>query len=341
MHIQPVKTILNATAPAWLNPVWLSIWYGIAITYGSLIPFDFKDNLALIDLLSAWTTPPAWQTDPTSYSSLSLNLTDVDLITNIGLYLPLGILLRIATRKYLVHHLSQIITSTLIASMLSSLIETTQHCLSSRIASLNDIACNTTGAFIGACLGIIINNTMLHATAAFVTFFIIPLSAIHTFFIRLSKTRFKLSIALVLLLIAVTLLLYGLFHSVMHTGNRSHTIILPFVAHQKYSYDVAASLLAQSSIIYLISGLLLASTLHTLRSDKVRVLTIIFIALLSASSHAIYGWLFNNAYDFTELILAAIIISAILTLYQIPILLLYTAWSYNIIHPIQLKQSVQ
>lgn len=335
MHTDPVKNILITTTPGWLNPIWLTVLCALTITYGSLIPFDFKSHFNISALLSAWTTLPHWHEESNARSSLGFNLSLVDYATNIILYIPLGMLLRITIHKFLNHIVSQITLSIIIATLMCWLIETTQHGLNSRVASLNDIAWNSTGAVIGAIFGINLRNTAINTTAVFVNYFIHPLSTLHTYLVRLSHSRFRISLILLLTSFSICLLSYGLFHNTTPGDKQFQTSILPFVAYQQRSYDVAAVLLAQSIGIYLITGLLLAFTMPAFHNNKKHVASLIVPGLGAIIFHVLQVWQVKNTYDFTEPLLAVIIISATLTLYHIPIFLIYTAWSYSIIHPIQ------
>jgi VanZ family protein len=124
---------------------------GFLIVFGSLYPFEF--SLAGPDALDRLGTLPRAGT------------TRSDVAANVLLYLPLGASLAwLLAARY--GGAVAVPAATLIAAALSFAIESAQLFETRRVASLADFACNTAGAFAGACLALAIARTRrnLHAS---------------------------------------------------------------------------------------------------------------------------------------------------------------------------------
>jgi VanZ family protein len=114
------------------------------IVFGSLYPFSFSleaaEGLARADILPRAGT------------------TRSDVAANVLLYVPLGASLAWLFAGRLGGALA-VFTATLIGAGLSFAIETAQLYETRRVSSLADFACNTAGAFAGACLALAIART--------------------------------------------------------------------------------------------------------------------------------------------------------------------------------------
>ncbi len=123
---------------------WLLAVIGFLIVFGSLYPFSFSltgaDELARLGGLPRAGT------------------TRSDVAANVLLYLPLGTCLAWLLAPRLGSTLA-VAAATLIGASLSFAIETAQLFETRRVASLADFACNTAGAFAGACLALAIART--------------------------------------------------------------------------------------------------------------------------------------------------------------------------------------
>jgi VanZ family protein len=114
------------------------------IAFGSLYPFSF----------SLTAPQAAWQLGALPRAGTTYS----DVAANVLLYLPLGTCLA----WLLVGRLgatATVMLATLAAAVLSYAIESAQLYETRRVASLADFACNTIGAFAGACLALALSRT--------------------------------------------------------------------------------------------------------------------------------------------------------------------------------------
>jgi VanZ family protein len=119
--------------------IWLLLTsYGLALAYGSLYPF------------SGWRTVGGswWELLLQSWSRY---WTWLDVLANLALYMPLGLLLVLALRVRL-GRLGSLITAVLVAAGLSGLLEFTQAFLPHRVPSTLDWLTNMAGAGLAAVL---------------------------------------------------------------------------------------------------------------------------------------------------------------------------------------------
>jgi VanZ family protein len=123
---------------------WLLAVIGFLIVFGSLYPFSFSltggEALARLGVLPRAGT------------------TRSDVAANVLLYLPLGACLAWLLAPRLGGTIA-VVAATLLGAALSFAIETMQLFETRRVASLADFACNTAGAFAGACLALAIART--------------------------------------------------------------------------------------------------------------------------------------------------------------------------------------
>lgn len=117
---------------------------GFLIVFGSLYPFSFSLEGAE-GLLRAGVLPRA-------------GTTRSDVAANVLLYVPFGACLAWLLNGRFGGALA-VLTATLIGAALSYAIETAQLYETRRVSSLADFACNTAGAFAGACLALAIART--------------------------------------------------------------------------------------------------------------------------------------------------------------------------------------
>ena len=126
---------------------WLLAAITFLIVFGSLYPFSFS-----LDGVAALARPGELP---------QAGMTRSDIAANVLLYLPLGTCLAwlIAPRF---GSTFAVVAATLIAATLSYAIEFAQLYETRRVASLADFACNTVGAFAGACLALALARTRQH-----------------------------------------------------------------------------------------------------------------------------------------------------------------------------------
>lgn len=136
--------ILDGTTPR--LPKYLAASCALLIAYACLYPFTGWEvsGLPLFDYLAApW---PKY-------------LRDEDLVVNVLGYVPLGFLLVPALpRRW--HPVAALLGATLLGTLFSFAIETTQNFLPSRISSNVDLGCNALGALIGAAAGALLGRNL-------------------------------------------------------------------------------------------------------------------------------------------------------------------------------------
>lgn len=123
---------------------WLLAVIGFLVVFSSLYPFSF--SLTGAEEFGRLGTLPRAGT------------TRSDVAANVLLYLPLGTCLAWLLAPRLGSTLA-VAAATLIGAGLSFAVETAQLFETRRVASLADFACNTAGAFAGACLALAIART--------------------------------------------------------------------------------------------------------------------------------------------------------------------------------------
>lgn len=142
--------------PLWARPVLLAWAVAVVLLYGSLLPFDFAWSRAVERsggvgaLVVEALTSPRWVSAAPGASSLGVPLGVSDVLVNVLLYVPLGVCLRMAIRPRLRHRFAQVGGAVLLAFMISWLVESLQSLMPARVASVNDVLANTSGACIAA-----------------------------------------------------------------------------------------------------------------------------------------------------------------------------------------------
>ena len=109
----------------------------LAVLYGSLLPFSF--DLARL-------------TPGTGFGLLRIGLYPIsreDLLTNIVVYLPLGLTVALAVRSSC-SVWTQVAIATAVGGAVSVLAESLQSATAMRVACWSDVAFNTSGALLGA-----------------------------------------------------------------------------------------------------------------------------------------------------------------------------------------------
>jgi VanZ family protein len=133
----------------WIEPKYATIAAGIVvlIVYGSLYPFQFNSRPGTIG-------PVAYFLATRDYA-----MGRGDLISNVLLYLPLGIFSAAAFCR--LSRVSSVLAATLLGLILSTAIELTQFYDLTRASELCDTYANTAGAFLGAILGVFLRRDWL------------------------------------------------------------------------------------------------------------------------------------------------------------------------------------
>lgn len=140
-----------------LSVIWPLIVAG-GILYGSLLPFRF-------DVASLRSTP--WL----SLLPSTLRFTTLDdVITNLIVYIPLGLAIVLCARLPRgAALLTRVMVATACGAALSVLAETLQRALPIRVSSLADVALNTIGTGIGAIVGAVLSIVITRTSSAWRT----------------------------------------------------------------------------------------------------------------------------------------------------------------------------
>ncbi|MCG8510648.1 MAG: VanZ family protein [Rhodospirillales bacterium] len=291
--------------PWWTKPAALAVAWLLPVIYGSLLPFDF-DLAAAVDqhggvlsALFAILTSPRWvwvgNTSPHGVPQLT-----ADLLLNLALYIPLGVLFRLAMPRGLGWTL---VTVALVAAT-SWALESVQSLSPHRVSSMVDVLTNTLPATAAA-----IAAPLLSRFARQVTFFAYvrlagPFAAIIRF-IRLRRTHPRMMLLLVALG-CVLLLAWYAWTVPRLAGSPPAFDWLPFYKHFVVSYDTGAAVLARSVIVYcLVVALLCISFLNRQHRAGLRWI-LLTVALLAFALECWRSFGAGKLPDTTEPILALI-----------------------------------
>ncbi|MCC6681824.1 MAG: VanZ family protein [Phycisphaeraceae bacterium] len=219
--------------PWWLRAGVLAGAWALLVAYGSLIPFDFHlhewrfENLALGGQMSA---PPL-----------------DDVLLNLALYVPLGVLLRLSWKRWTCAAAGVI--------ALSFALESVQSLSPQRVSSWQDFAANAGPGVVAAAL-----TPWLIAgfrVTVFATYRRIaqPIAAVWSWLHRQRRRP-----TMMLAMVAVNVLLIGAWSSTLAAPVRpsAQTAInwLPFGEHFARSYDKAIGLAGESLLAYCVLGML-------------------------------------------------------------------------------------
>ncbi len=125
-----------------MNRRWidlLAVLYGLLLAYSSIVPFDFS----------------AHAPSDAQGKFLGVHITDVtlpDIMSNLAIYLPLGLFLRAAFGRRAMNSILAALSALCVAFALSFVAEWLQTMLVSRVSSIADCACNILGAALGVLL---------------------------------------------------------------------------------------------------------------------------------------------------------------------------------------------
>ncbi len=137
--VAQIKT--HAVRAASLSRVWPLCAIAVVL-YGSLIPFTFD--------WEAFGTLPGLGVLALRFRGASIE----DIITNIVVYVPIGLTLVLAGNRGRSGGLSRWWAAVLIGSVVSLLAETLQFGIAIRVSSLTDVLLNVAGAAFGASVGV-------------------------------------------------------------------------------------------------------------------------------------------------------------------------------------------
>ncbi len=140
--------------PWWLRPRVLAVLWAAVLVYGSLVPFDFdpavRDAFATDpgQAIRGVLASPSWVGATPGASSYGVTAAWSDVVTNVVLYLPLGLAVGLAVRRRARWHGAPLAFVVIVG--LSYTIECVQGLTFSRVASWPDVVTNTSAGVVAA-----------------------------------------------------------------------------------------------------------------------------------------------------------------------------------------------
>ncbi|XAM00406.1 hypothetical protein OT109_03255 [Phycisphaeraceae bacterium D3-23] len=295
--------------PGVLAAVWL-----VLMVYGSLLPFDlqparfFAEHGGLWRGLFAWLSGPGWVTPAGETTALGFSLSTVDLVVNLVLYVPLGVMLRIAMRRRGFGAGTQIVLGSGVVAALGWLMECTQVWSPTRVASLADFVANVSMGIFAVVIA-----PWLWACAMRVMFGVYCRCAwpLHGLRVQLRFLRRSPGAMLAVVLLTAALLTGWYATQAVHAfagpmpTQANNEVALPFERHFAASYDSAALLLGRSLLVYAALGCLLSLSMLRSRA-KLSLKRAVVAVLLAALGVELYRARVGETYraDITEPIIA-------------------------------------
>ncbi|MCX5662985.1 MAG: VanZ family protein [Planctomycetota bacterium] len=302
---RPSRTPYGLAAVAWLALIF----------YGSLVPFHFKHGLldsdgGIIQSLIDFITAPRWEDSsaPNAVSSLGISTRFSDVALNLGLFLPLGLFLRLAAWKREWPALFQLLAALLGVAAASWLTECTQNLTADRVASLRDFCLNTAGGAAGA-----IPAVMLRRYGVTMIFDVYCCTSMWLFRAGQSLQKLRYNPLAMFLVVAAN---GGLIAFAYHQSKNVHAKagqevnLMPFSVHVARSWDVAFFQIGRSMIVYLLIGMLLSLQFLSLKQRKTIGLVVLGAALLAGVREVMLATGAHARADVTEPILAGVAVIA-------------------------------
>lgn len=309
-----------ATPLLWQRPWWttapaLAAGWALLLIYGTLLPFDLDlaawlarhDTAA--EAVVAGMTSPRWIAYDGRASDLGVTVAVSDLITNLALYFPLGVLLRFAAQRCVNRVLPQVALAAVAIAALSWSLECLQALSPSRYPSINDWLANTGAGLIGVVVAVRLRVAVwrllfwLHRRSSRFT-----LPAIDA--LRRCRDRRPL-LAGAVAGAAVLAAVYAGW--VLGTSASSGGVQwLPFRSVFARPYDVAAMHLLRSGVVYAGVAVLIALPLARRRAERALVRLAAAAAAVAVGIEAVRAAVFGAALDVTEPVLAATVAVAVL-----------------------------
>ncbi len=302
--IRAPRVASNAKLYFTLALAWL-----ILVAYGSLIPLKFRTTppfdasfSQFVDWLFANIQIPNWVADePTETSPLGITGHLSDFLTNLFLYTPAAMLLKVAFKRRGFGPVRSSLAPILICFAVSFFMETAQSLMALRVSSLNDVSLNSFGGFLGAILGYPVAVAGRRLAFYFYCRFADQIHGTKRALIALWQ---RPSLMIIVMATNLMLAFAWLGQAAHHAPGEKPAVAnwLPFYTQWLKSYDMAAVQLARSMAIY--GGIALIIALQLL-PNKSRT-PIAAIALITGSLAAAREFLFvhHRGHDITEPLLA-------------------------------------
>ncbi|MCC7193585.1 MAG: VanZ family protein [Phycisphaeraceae bacterium] len=240
------------------------------LAYGTLTPFainpEARNGKWLFNMVLSWIIEPRWDYRlHGDYSSLGFNNALNDIMINLALYAPLGLLIRLTLIKRKWSAGAHILGATLAAGLVSWLLEGCQNLTLDRIASLKDVVTNTAGGFVGALLAVWLRSVGIATVFFFYRKLAFPLYHTREW---LARRRRHPAMAATVVMANIAILVWASMQWMNAAPARAHAAIssqgdamiqwMPFAQQFSRSYDVAAVQLGRWLVIYVLVGALLS-----------------------------------------------------------------------------------
>jgi VanZ family protein len=309
--------------PWWTTPGALALGWAVLLVYGTLLPFDLAAG-AWIErhggfgpAVLAWLTAPGWVAATGPTSRLGVPAWASDVAANLVLYLPLGVLLRLALGR-IGGWLVPTVLAVTIASGLSWLLECTQAMSQARYSAIQDWLANTAGAATGAALAVKLRD--LGRRSAFVAHRLTsPVTLPVLDALRAVRRRATRRVVLTMLVTACSVAVGSWYGWVVLGGSSSGGGVswLPFYAPFREAYDVAAVRLLKSGVVYAAVAVLVALPLARHRPERAVLRLAAATAVFALGVEVGRAVWFGASIDATEPVLAvttavAVIVAAVL-----------------------------
>lgn len=306
--------------PGWLRAPLLALVWSVLVIYGSLLPWglDLHATVAqaggIAPALIHWITSPTWVPAVVETSSYGIPTWVSDLVLNLLLYAPLGVLLRLTVSRLSGRHGWQIAYAASAVVLLSWMIESTQSLIPGRYASIQDVLANALGGCVGVLLGHRVNGAWRAGAFAIYRWTSKPMSVLHH---KLNAHRTRPAVMFVALAINAGLigLWYALTTTTTHGAHGGHTAVhlVPFQQYFNRSYDVAAVLLGRSMIVYCLAGAVWMLSMMRGRTRSALGWVVLTTALTAATVEALKLMGSPAEADVTEPLIALIAGGLVLT----------------------------
>jgi VanZ family protein len=303
--------------PGWLRAPMLALGWSALVVYGSLLPFGFDLTGLTGQAGGVWAclvnamTSPAWIASTPDTSSLGVPAWASDLVLNLALYLPLGVLLRLTASRATGRQWAQIACAGAAVLSMSWLLESAQSLIPGRYASLQDIVLNTTGGLLGVLIGHRVNR-LWHGGA----FAVYRLTARRRRSLNLCLQTRRGRVLTVSALVGAGTGLVALGYLVIApaVGGAQAVGAVPFQRYFQRSYDVGVLLLGQMALVYFLAGAMLLLPVMRGRSRWALVCVAMSVSVIAVAVEGFKPMTLGTSADATDPMIALVSGGLVLTL---------------------------
>ncbi|MEE9212404.1 MAG: VanZ family protein [Phycisphaeraceae bacterium] len=294
----------------------VGVWV-VLLAYGALVPFrlqlpeTFGGVTGVLGWLWSVLISPRWvDAGSSGWSSNGINLSVVDVATNVALYVPLGIGLRLALAGRW-RWPAQVGVATIAAAAVSWLLECIQSLMPDRVASLNDWLFNVLGGFAGALAAVWMYHLARRTVFALYCHYSYSLYVIRIF---LQRQRHRPLIMLLVAVLSVALVVYWYADATAPKPGGRHAVNwLPFTQQFARSYDVAALQIGRMLVVYCLVAMLLSLQFLRIRQRRGLGWVVLVVAVLAAVREVIQFTSDDGLADVTGPIIAVMAVGFTLT----------------------------